>query len=555
MASMSSDSSLSEEALRCRIRDGGFTVALSGGGHRATLATLGCLLALVDRDLSTQIIQIASVSGGSITNAFVAQRTKLEDLKPGDLDSIATDLVTTVVRRGVLTKRWFAVFLLTPIAVGIIFATISTFWLRLTTWGACVVGIVVASVLLLLRGKAVEWLLHVRYFRHGSLTDGRARLSSLSGRKIDHVFCMTDLALGLPVYASSSHGGMIWRRLRPGPLPPLDHPPFQSFSASHLTLAELVRASAAFPGIPPRRIHVPVDPQVELVAHSPRVAFLADGGLWNNLGSQVVREDGFIGTHAAWGNGTLRPYGRIPSHVPLLCFNGSAPLAPTKVWSFQIPGVALARSLLQTTEILNANTVLPRVDSMTRAFERRTLRSLPPDHLDPVDLVADLRPSNDVWPGLLPGTWKRELIRKLNSSVKKWERDALVRLRVAHEHVGTDSNTDWLGYLLGDTEPEGKFPVPGFADIDDWNALKRSDAWKHLMAEYGGNHVTAPTTLGRINAKLAKAIIGRAYLNTYLISLFLAPLKENELANLDDFPARLDAIVALTSSTSAASAT
>jgi hypothetical protein len=51
-----------------------FAVALSGGGHRATLFGLGVLLALVDRDLNERVSQIASVSGGSIANAFVAIR-------------------------------------------------------------------------------------------------------------------------------------------------------------------------------------------------------------------------------------------------------------------------------------------------------------------------------------------------------------------------------------------------------------------------------------------------------------------------------------------------
>ncbi len=49
-------------------------VALSGGGHRATLFGLGALLALVDLRINRRTTQIASVSGGSIANAFVALR-------------------------------------------------------------------------------------------------------------------------------------------------------------------------------------------------------------------------------------------------------------------------------------------------------------------------------------------------------------------------------------------------------------------------------------------------------------------------------------------------
>lgn len=44
-------------------------IALSGGGHRASLFSLGVLLALVDLRLNRQVSYVASVSGGSITNA------------------------------------------------------------------------------------------------------------------------------------------------------------------------------------------------------------------------------------------------------------------------------------------------------------------------------------------------------------------------------------------------------------------------------------------------------------------------------------------------------
>ena len=81
--------------LHDRIDNGGFAIALSGGGHRATLANIGALIAIIDRGLGSKIIQVASVSGGTITNAFVAQRCHLETLDPGQLDDIAQQLATT----------------------------------------------------------------------------------------------------------------------------------------------------------------------------------------------------------------------------------------------------------------------------------------------------------------------------------------------------------------------------------------------------------------------------------------------------------------------------
>ncbi|HUL83046.1 MAG TPA: hypothetical protein VL131_12945 [Gammaproteobacteria bacterium] len=47
-------------------------VALSGGGHRATAYALGVLVYLVDSGLNTRVRTVASVSGGSILNAFIA---------------------------------------------------------------------------------------------------------------------------------------------------------------------------------------------------------------------------------------------------------------------------------------------------------------------------------------------------------------------------------------------------------------------------------------------------------------------------------------------------
>lgn len=48
-------------------------LALSGGGHRATLFTLGALLYLHDSGRNRDVTIITSVSGGSLTNAFLSQ--------------------------------------------------------------------------------------------------------------------------------------------------------------------------------------------------------------------------------------------------------------------------------------------------------------------------------------------------------------------------------------------------------------------------------------------------------------------------------------------------
>ena len=545
------EASASENRLNDRISGGAFAVALSGGGHRATLASLGALLALVDRGLAPRILQVASVSGGSITNAFVAQRAQLDALGPEGLDEIATELATTVIRKGVLTGRWIVVTIVTPVIVGIAAGVILHTTVVSWAWLTVAIGTAIACAGLLGRGLVVDWLLDRRYFRRKGVVGARtrrerAKFASLSGRQIDHVLCATDIALGLPVYASTQHGGVIWRRLGTERRHPWTSLPFQTFDARDLSIAELVRASAGFPGIPPRRLRIPSDPGNPLTAGTPSVAFLADGGIWNNLGSQVIREDGFIGSHMAWDRGVVRPYGRVPRGVPLFCFNGSAPLRPAHPWVFRIPGVALFSSLMQTMHILSANTVIPRVEGMTASVQRRAWSGRRPDYLDPADLVADLRPTDRLADDYREGAWGGEEIRATDPSVIQWEGDASSRVRLARAYRQPDDETDetdWLAFVLGAKEPEGSFPVCGLASFDDWEALRTSPDWKRLVTNEGVGAVGAPTTLGRFEAELARRVIARAYLNTYLVSIFLAPLVEGDLERLAWLPGRLDKVV------------
>lgn len=545
------DGSASESRLRDRINGGAFAVALSGGGHRATLATLGALLALVDRGLAPKILQVASVSGGSITNAFVAQRAHLEALGPEGLDDIATELATTIVRKGALTGRWIVVTILTPVVVGIAAGVLLRRTIVPWTWLTVAIGTAIAVAGLLGRGLVVDWLLDRRYFRRKRLIGARtrrerAKFASLSGRQIDHVLCATDLALGLPVYASTQHGGVIWRRLGTERRSPWASLPFQTFDARELSIAELVRASAGFPGIPPRRLRIPSDPDNPFTAGTPSVAFLADGGIWNNLGSQVIREDGFIGDHMAWDRGVVRPYGLVPKDIPLFCFNGSAPLRPAHPWVFRIPGVALFSSLMQAMNILNANTVIPRVAGMTASVQRRAWSGRRPHYLDPADLVADLRPTDRLADDYRECAWGAEQIRATDPSVIEWEQGTSRRAGLARAHRRPDNEideTDWLAYVLGAKAPEGSFPVCGLASFDDWEALRTSPDWKRLVANEGSGPVGAATTLGRFEVELARRLIARAYLNTYLVSIFLAPLVEGDLERLARLPQRLDKIV------------
>lgn len=158
----------------------------------------------------------------------------------------------------------------------------------------------------------------------------------------------------------------------------------------------------------------------------------------------------------------------------------------------------------------------------------------------------------------LPGTLSEEFIRQSDPSVKKWETERLSSVRHARDLVGKSPET-WLApeyadrspekvlldYVLGNApEPKGSFPVCGVANIDDWDVLWNDPAWKHLVDEEGTDSLLVSTTLDRIPRRVARQLIARAYINTYLVTLFLAPLDaDKELPRLAEVPKRLDKIV------------
>ena len=511
-----------------RIQQGGFAVALSGGGHRATLASLGAMLAIVDRGLGPHVLQVASVSGGSITNAVLALFSDISEMrKPGDLDAVAAPLATRIVNKGVLTKSRIIALLGLPIlvAVAAYFAVgallrsdaVSSF-LTLDstpiTWISLSISTVLAMTLLMLVGNAIERLLDRAFFRPPGSAN-TSRLGRTKGDQVDHVFCATDLVLGLPVYASTMLGGIFYRRLTAESYPHVlgRFREFQTCTATHVTYSGIVRASAAFPGIPPRNVRFPRDDAVvqALDLKIPGTAFLSDGGIWNNLAIQVVREDRFTGHLCVENEETIRPVWMSAEHLPLLAVNGSAPLAPTWSWWYRIPGIAQLKALLQITQILNRNTVLPRVEAIESSIVRRAfLRSgssreklaLAMDGHDPCTLISDLSPVSEV--------------RALYS----------------------DSITPGR-YLLDDSYPMFR---KGVAAMEEFEELRENPDWKELEEQFGKDRITEGTHLSRISRETAIHILARAYLNTYLATLYLTPLDRESLAGLSGLATRLNRI-------------
>ena len=85
----------------------GVGLALSGGGHRASLFGLGVLLYLADAGKLPDITSIASVSGGSLTNGYIAQKLDLTKVTDGAaFEGAARPFARQLAQRGTLFATW-----------------------------------------------------------------------------------------------------------------------------------------------------------------------------------------------------------------------------------------------------------------------------------------------------------------------------------------------------------------------------------------------------------------------------------------------------------------
>ena len=256
-------------------------ISLSGGGHRATLFSLGALLAVVDLGRQRDVCWINSVSGGSITNAYVSANCEYAEVTPEEFYGVCREALKRVSRcssitGGVLGRVRVAAFfssLLLSI-VGIVY-----FACRGNTVGYILVFVsyIVGLFTWRLRGYVVE--LGFRDAWCKSRATGSPVYLGSNPRIVEHIFSTVDIRYAQPIFFSESYitdGSGIFRM-------------------RSLPIARAIRASAAFPGLlPPVRMRLDklVDPSkvsAELAGYTTqrsKRAYLVDGGVYNNLGTE-----------------------------------------------------------------------------------------------------------------------------------------------------------------------------------------------------------------------------------------------------------------------------
>ena len=345
-------------------------LALSGGGIRATLFSLGVVIALIDTGANRWVRCIASVSGGSLLNAWLAHAGDFSSLKSPD-GFKAAKLARMLALGGVFAWSPRNLWRVIRSAIGLI-PTLMGAALGVAGIGAGVlegqeartrvVSVVVQSLsqvygllppliwiyivvtlsvfaAFILRGRWQEAIFAVKL---GELTgNARCTLASFAPSRVQHVLVSTDLKSACPVFFSKdfvhchTHG---WSE--PGAL----------------RTATALYASAAFPIVfPPRRLWARRFAFRNGKAGELRGFALADGGVYNNLGDDWFKtRDEQIGEVWPYGGLTVDVEGVREPVATRIVVNAGAPSEPME-WLY--PGW----STLRTMSVLYDNTVSPRV--------------------------------------------------------------------------------------------------------------------------------------------------------------------------------------------------
>jgi predicted acylesterase/phospholipase RssA len=256
-------------------------VAVSGGGHRATVFGLGALLALVDAGLNRRVTSISSVSGGSIANGVAMTGPDFGTATTEEFEAAIGPALRNIAARGVLLKKAPATagYLRALVvaaalgALGVVAAiafAVARIWIdAVAALAIGVIGLVAAWRLLRQRSARVE-----RALDRELLGDRHVTLAQLRARPTDvhHVICTTELQTGEPFYFTNRavYGYRFGMNLGDVDLP----------------LATAVQASACVPGaFNPRSIALS-----RLGVHAP----LNRDGSRNTAVSSIVVNDGGV---------------------------------------------------------------------------------------------------------------------------------------------------------------------------------------------------------------------------------------------------------------------
>ncbi len=329
----------------------GIAVAMSGGGHRAALFGLGTLLYLADSGKSAEVTSISSVSGGSLTNAFVAQGVDYRKATAREFEEAVAPFARQIAQRGTVFA-WPGTWVYVAALVLALAGAVALWWLP-WPWAlrlvAFVAAFLVVAELARQRGNVCA-----RAFA-ATLFSPRGKPSKLRDIEpgIDHVLCATELHCGEHVYFSGRFVcsyELGWGE--PGDLP--------------LHLA--VQASASLPGAFPVGWLGTARHGFTQGRHAPRRMALTDGGVYDNMADQ-------------WPQAVDARKRRWPDLAAglqepdeLVVVSASAPLSWGRLSSLGLPVLGELLALLRSKDVLYDNTASLRRWGLVGRFDRAALQ-------------------------------------------------------------------------------------------------------------------------------------------------------------------------------------
>jgi predicted acylesterase/phospholipase RssA len=334
-----------------------WSIALSGGGHRAALFGLGALLYLADAGLLPSVSSIASVSGGSITNGVVAKELDVNTARSDTLRGATKNLLRRCTYSGsVQSSPWLAplvsglVVSLAAIASGTLGAIVAVLaglaeasWWRPTALGfviAAAAGLALFAAILAPLSRFADWRLDQLFF-------GGIELRSLAARPVTHVFCTTELQTRLHAYLS--------------PRFVYAHGYDRADSVGPVRLSTAVQASACFPPVfPPRRLRLPVVG----FNHGPGDRmWLTDGGVYDNMADEWAR--GLVDAASRRKNDAVM--GEVPQKLLVVnaSTEGGAHRAP---WLAKLPLLGSLLPLKAESDVMYQQTTAIRRSDLFNQF-------------------------------------------------------------------------------------------------------------------------------------------------------------------------------------------
>jgi predicted acylesterase/phospholipase RssA len=332
-------------------------IALSGGGIRAALYSLGVLVYLVHSGLHERVRLISSVSGGSIVNAILGLSNDYSRMSREEFNTLAGRLASQLAKQGVFFWPGLGRFLLWlfPLLLwspGMLLVLQLPWDWRLFWLGELLYALPVGLYGITIGRQRAQDRVYAAFVAKATTGQKRspksarkAQLTDFAESRVRHVLCATELTSGRPFYMDRQ----------------MVHSPAYGSGLPKLSVSKAIYASAAFPvGFPPLRVKTAdLNMSGGDTEDRPARLILSDGGVFNNLGTDLF---------TAWEKVAASPFTPDARFTPLpnveqrIIVNASSPATV-----MTMPRIWIWRNILaipRIMSILYENTVRPRVERL-----------------------------------------------------------------------------------------------------------------------------------------------------------------------------------------------